>query len=156
MKITDTHHRLLAAVRLLDGTPERDEATKKLVQDLDGDVAASAAWLARRAAGHLNSPGMAVWDARDDEEADRTLNQCERGAPTFAMALACELALHHDDVARVNRVAELPRDETELAWAGCVLVRLLASMTGDVDSFLDAMSLELLELATWPEKENTK
>lgn len=171
MKDQMTVPAIVAAARLFDGTEAGAEASERLVNAIAAPahvVAASAAWMVRRMAGHLNTIGTVEWDYRDDDEADRTLDECMAGIhhggrcrdPNIsvdvdrAMTALVDLARVRDDRERLSYAevwSKNPEKALAIAYVGAQLVRLLADMTGDAGSALDGMACELMAMAATKE-----
>lgn len=164
--MTTTIHELIRAARQFDGTmagAESAEATVSAITTAPHIIAACAGWLARRMAGHLNTVGTTDWDHRDDDEADVTIEQAMLGVhegrehqrpnmgadADHAMVALVELARIRDDAERLA-FAEVwrgnPAKALAVAFVGIQLVALLAAWTGDAQSALDGLAVEVMAL----------
>jgi len=164
---TTTGPAIIAAARAFDGTEAGAVAAEEILNAVTAPahvIAASAAWVVRRIAGHANTVGTTEWDHRDDDEADRTLDEAMTGIhhggrqkdPNLsvdadrAMTALVDLARVRDDEERLS-YAEVwvnnPQKSLAIAYVGAQLVRMLADMTGDAGSALDGLACEVMALA---------
>ncbi|MBO0680340.1 hypothetical protein JRC04_22980 [Mycolicibacterium sp. S2-37] len=168
MSDTNIGAALIEAARLFDGTTSGAAATEAAVLTIGAPahiVAAVAGWLARTAAGHLNSPCAESWNDADDAEADAIIDAAMSGihhggrrvGPNLpreadrAMTALTWLARERDDAGRMALAgtwSQNPEKALAVALAGVQFVRLLADMTGDAESAIDGLTVELMALAT--------
>jgi hypothetical protein len=162
--MNDVRHQLISAARTSDGTPSGEAAAGVAVAAIEAPghvVAAQAAALVRRFAGHLNSPARTDWDDDDDAEADGTLDAAmgsiHHGGRTVdpnismtadrAMTGLVQLARERNDderMASAKRYAA-SRNSLNIAFVGVQLIRALADFTGNAEAALDALELSLIE-----------
>lgn len=170
---TDICEQLLAAARLMDGTPTGEMSAYAAVGGIDAEpvvLLTEMGGLVRRVAGHLNRAGSASWDDADDADADQHLSAAMGSVhvggrvqdPNLnlradrAMTAVVTLARETDAEKRawLADLSAKAQDPVFVAYVGAQLLWYFANITGDVEAFCDAMELELMEMQLINTKED--